>query len=47
MIGVPCQRMVDRRKVKKAVKKEILKATEEGDQLIVSGDGFQIALKAG
>ena len=33
MIGVPCQRMVDRRKVKKAVKKEILKATEEGDQI--------------
>jgi ferredoxin len=45
MIGVPCRRMVDRRKVKKAVKKEILKATEEGDQLIVSGDGFESVLK--
>ena len=45
LIGVPCQRMVDRRKVKKAVKKEILKATEEGVQIIVSGDGFQTALR--
>jgi len=45
LIGVPCQRMVDRRKVKKAVKGEILKATEEGDRIIVSGDGFQLTLK--
>ena len=45
LIGVPCQRMVDRRKVKRTVKKEILKATEEGDQLIISGDTFEIALK--
>lgn len=45
LLGVPCQRMVDRRKVKKAVKGEILKATEEGDRIVVSGDGFEIALK--
>jgi formate dehydrogenase subunit beta len=45
LIGVPCQRMVDRRKVKKTVKKEILKAAEEGDRIVVSGDGFEIALK--
>ena len=45
LIGVPCQRMVDRRKVKRAVKGEILKAHEEDDQIIVSGDGFRIALK--
>jgi len=43
-IGVPCQRMVDRRKVKKAVRGEILEAYEEGDQIIVKGDGFQISL---
>ena len=45
LIGVPCRRMVDRRKVKKAVKKEILKATEDGEQLIVSGEGFETALR--
>ncbi|HSB04691.1 MAG TPA: 4Fe-4S dicluster domain-containing protein [Thermodesulfobacteriota bacterium] len=45
LIGVPCQGMVDRRRVKKAVKGEILKATEEGDRIIVSGDGFQVTLK--
>ncbi len=45
LIGVPCQRMVDRRKVKKAVKGEILQASEKGDQIIVAGDGFQLSLK--
>ena len=45
LIGVPCQRMVDRRKVKKAVKGEILKATEDGDQIVISGEGCQVTLK--
>ena len=45
LIGVPCQRMVDRRKVKRAVKGEILRATEQGDQIIVKGDDFETALK--
>jgi len=45
LIGVPCQRMVDRRKVKKAVKGEILRAREEGDQLIVEGNDFSVSLK--
>lgn len=45
LIGVPCQRMVDRRKVKKAVKGEILQAREEGDQLIVEGNDFSVSLK--
>ena len=45
LIGVPCHRMVDRKKVKKAVKGEILKAREDGDQLIVFGEGFETALK--
>ncbi len=45
LIGVPCQRMVDRRKVKKAVKGEILRAHEQGDQIIVEGEDFKTALK--
>ena len=45
LIGVPCQRMVDRRKVKKAVKGEILHAHEQGDQIIVEGEDFRTELK--
>jgi coenzyme F420-reducing hydrogenase beta subunit len=45
MIGVPCQRMVDRRKVSRAVKGEILQAREEGDLIYVKGDGFEVSLK--
>jgi len=45
LIGVPCQRMVDRRRVKKAVKGEILRAGEQGDQIIVEGEDFKTALR--
>jgi len=45
LIGVPCHRMVDRRKVNKAVQGEILQAVEEGDQIIVEGEGFKRILK--
>jgi len=45
LIGVPCQRMVDRRKVKRAVKGEILRATEQGDQIMVQGNNFETVLK--
>jgi len=45
LIGVPCQRMVDRRKVKRAVKGEILQAREEANLIHVKGDGFEISLK--
>jgi formate dehydrogenase (coenzyme F420) beta subunit len=45
MIGVPCQRMVDRRKVSRAVQGEILQAREEGDLIYVKGDGFEVSLK--
>jgi ferredoxin len=45
LIGVPCQRMVDRRKVKRAVKGEILRATEQGDQIMVQGNDFEMVLK--
>jgi ferredoxin len=37
--------MVDRRRVKKAVKGEILRASEQGDQIIVEGEDFKTALK--
>jgi formate dehydrogenase subunit beta len=45
LIGVPCQRMVDRRKVKRAVKGEILQAREEANFIHVKGDGFEVSLK--
>ena len=45
LIGVPCQRMVDRRKVKRAVSGEILEAREENDFLYVKGDGFELTLE--
>jgi coenzyme F420-reducing hydrogenase beta subunit len=37
--------MVDRRRVKKAVEGEILRAHEQGDQIIVEGEDFKKALK--
>jgi len=45
LMGVPCQRMVDRRRVEKAVKGEILCAHEQGDQIIVEGEDFKKILK--
>ncbi len=45
LIGVPCQRMVDRRKVKRAVQGEILHAFEEGDQIFLEGEEFKTTLR--
>jgi len=45
LIGIPCHRMVDRKKVKKAVKGEILQAAEQGDLLLVKGEDFEVTLK--
>ncbi len=45
LIGVPCQRMVDRKKVKKAVKGEIQEVIEQGGQLLVKGENFEVSLK--
>jgi formate dehydrogenase subunit beta len=45
LIGVPCQRMVDRRKVKKAVRGEILRASEQEDLIMIEGDDFKVSLK--
>jgi formate hydrogenlyase subunit 6/NADH:ubiquinone oxidoreductase subunit I len=45
LIGIPCRRMVDRKKVKKAVKGEILESVEQGDLLLVKGEDFEVSLK--
>lgn len=45
LIGIPCQRMVDRKKVKKAVKGEILQTIEQGDLLLIKGEDFEVTLK--
>lgn len=45
LIGVPCQRMVDRRKVKKALDEEILRASEQGDEIIVEYEDSKKILK--
>lgn len=45
LIGIPCQRMVDRKKVQKAVKGEILQAIEQGGLLLVKGEDFEVSLK--
>jgi ferredoxin len=45
LIGVPCQRMVDRRMIQKAVNGEILQAHEDGDFIIVKGEAFEASLK--
>jgi ferredoxin len=45
LIGVPCQRMIDRKKVKKAVKGEIHKVREEGEKIIVAGEDGDVVLK--
>ena len=44
LIGVPCQRMVDRKRVRKAVPGEILHAHEEEDRIILKGDNFDLSL---
>jgi ferredoxin len=46
IIGVPCQGMLDRRKVwAKLGNQEPLSVREEGDQLLVSGKGFEESFK--
>lgn len=45
LLGMPCQRMVDRRKIERAVPGEILEAWEEGEEILVRGEGFEVSLK--
>jgi ferredoxin len=44
LIGVSCQRMVDQRRVKRAVQGEVLRVSEQGDGLIVAGEDFKTSL---
>ncbi len=45
VVGVPCTGMIDPKKVRAAVDgKEILSVEEEGDQVVVTGDGFEKSL---
>lgn len=47
IIGVPCEGVIDRKKVSAAVAgKEILAANLDGDNLIISGKGFEKTLPA-
>ncbi len=45
IIGVPCQRMIDWRKVAKAVNGEILRAEERDGELLVESKGFKRSLQ--
>lgn len=44
IIGVPCQGMVDRRRIEREVDGEILKAHQEGEEIIVEGRDFRKSL---
>ncbi len=44
IIGVPCQGMVDRRIVTRQAPGEVLAARQEGEDIVVEGDGFCIRL---
>ncbi len=41
VIGMPCQGMVDRRKIEKGVEGEILEAKERNNEVLVKGDDFE------
>jgi len=46
IIGVPCERLIDRKKVEaKLDGKEALEATVEGEQIRVRGEGFEFILR--
>jgi formate dehydrogenase subunit beta len=45
IMGVPCKGMVDPRKVRLALKeREPLEVTEDGDKIVVKGEGFETSL---
>jgi len=45
VIGVPCQGMVDRRRIEKEVEGEILEVKEKKDVVLVKGNGFDKVFK--
>lgn len=44
IIGVPCRGMVDRRIVARRVPGEVLAAREEGEEIVVEGEGFSVRM---
>ncbi len=44
IIGVPCKGMIDKSRINSMFDKEIKQVKEEGDKIIVSGDGFEESL---
>ena len=45
IMGIPCKGMVDPRKVRRALKdQEPLEVTEDGDKIVVKGEGFETSL---
>ena len=44
IIGVPCQGMIDRRIVARRVPGEVLVAHQDGDEIVVEGNGFAMRL---
>ncbi|MBA3036720.1 MAG: 4Fe-4S ferredoxin [Desulfobacterium sp.] len=45
IIGVPCKGMIDRRKISAMFDAEVRQVSEEGDAIIVKGNGFEEKLK--
>lgn len=45
VIGIPCQGMVDRRKIEREVEGEILEAKEKNGEILVKGDSFERVFK--
>jgi len=45
VIGIPCQGMVDRRKIERKVEGEILEAEEENGKILVKGSSFEKVFK--
>jgi ferredoxin len=44
IIGVPCQGMIDRRTVARRVPGEVLSAHQDGEEIVVKGNGFSMRL---
>lgn len=45
VIGIPCQGMIDRRRIEKEVEGEILEVKEKSDEILVKGDSFEKVFK--
>lgn len=45
IMGIPCQGMIDRRKLEKSLEGEVLEAEEKNEKVLLKGDGFKKVLK--